>query len=220
MRINRIAIDLDDTISAFTLHVLQRLGCPVGPLDFDKYPIEYGFDIIGAWAEFTGNDRPPVPMWWEWVSRRTWEEAPKSNEFWLLDRAAEIVGRENVLIATSPVKSADCHYAKYQWIVNNCPEWIHRQYAITPRKKWLAQPGTLLIDDSDKNIEDFDSLGGKGLLVPRPWNKLHALSNRASEYLSVELERLATEGYEPVSTPQFYEAVEETLYQRLKPSDN
>ena len=171
-KIHRIAIDLDDTLNSLTLHILNRLGCGVGPFEYDKFPQECGYDIIQAWATLTGREPVPVPMFWEWVSRTIWEEAPRSNQFWLLDSAANLVGEENVLIATSPTKSADCHYAKYQWIEKHLPQWIQRQYSVSPRKEWLAQPGVLLIDDCDVNVNKFRKKGS-AILVPRPWNTLH-----------------------------------------------
>lgn len=189
-KINRIVLDLDDTINSLTMHILHRLGCNVGPFDYDKYPRECGYDIIGAWAKLSGRDVAPVPMFWEWVSRRTWEEAPRSHQFWLVDHAAGLVGEENVLIATSPTKSADCHFGKYQWMERNLPDWMQRQYSITPRKSWLAQPGTLLIDDCPKNTDEFITPpdgrpGGSAILVPRPWNRLHA--EHTSSYLAEHL---------------------------------
>jgi len=171
-KIERIAIDLDDTLNSLTLHILNRLGCGVGPFEYDKFPKECGYDIIAAWSKLTGREQVDVAMFWEWVTRKMWESAPTSHQFWLLEHAANLVGEENVLIATSPTKSADCHYGKYQWMENNLPKWLHRQYSVTPRKSWLAQPGVLLIDDCDMNVNEFQTRGGKAILVPRPWNTL------------------------------------------------
>ncbi len=36
----------------------------------------------------------------------------------------------------------------------------------------------LIIDDSDANIDKFREWGGRGLLVPRPWNTLHATNTK------------------------------------------
>lgn len=186
-KINRIILDLDDTLNSLTMHILHRLGCNVGPFDYHLYPVDCGYSIIDAYKQLTNReDDIPVPMFWEWVGRRVWEEAPYSHQYWLLDHAAGLVGRENVLIATSPTKSAECHFGKYQWITKNLPEWAQRQYSITPRKKWLAQPGVLLIDDCDYNITDFEELGGHGIVMPRPWNTKSA--EHASSYIAKRLD--------------------------------
>ncbi len=189
-RITEIILDLDDVLNSFTMHVLNRLGCGVEADDYSAFPSEFQYDIIGAWSHLTGRPVVPVDMFWEWVSRHTWETAPKSGQFWLITAAAALVGKENVMVATSPTKSPDCHYAKYQWMENNLPEWMDREYAITPRKKKLAHPGVLLLDDCDKNINDFVERGGDGILVPRPWNSLYYLgTNNATinDYLANEL---------------------------------
>lgn len=181
MKIDCIVLDLDDTLNSLTMHILNRLGCPVGPFEYDKFPAECGYDIIAAWAKLSGREKVPVPMFWEWISRRMWEEAPRSHQFWLIDHCASLVGHENVLIATSPTKSADCHFAKYHWMIRNLPEWLQRQYSITPRKHRLAQPGVLLIDDCDHNVNKFQKKGGAGIVVPRPWNEFYG--EETNEYL-------------------------------------
>ena len=172
MEIKRIAIDLDDTLNSLTMHILHRLGCEVGPFEYEKFPKQFGYDIIAAWAHLTGREKVSVPMFWEWVGRKMWESAPRSHQFWLIDHCAGLVGEENVMIATAPTKSADCHFAKYTWMEKHLPKWLQRQYSITPRKGWLAQPGVLLIDDCDGNVKYFRKKGS-AVLVPRPWNSLH-----------------------------------------------
>ncbi|MHC4121458.1 MAG: hypothetical protein ACYSWO_28630 [Planctomycetota bacterium] len=201
MKIDRIVLDLDDVLNSCTMFLLHTLGCEVGPFDYHKYPTEVGYDMVGAWAKLAKRDPVTVPVFWEWISRRTWERMPKSDQFWLMDAAASMVGRENVLIASSPTKSPDCLFGKYQWIERHCPDWIQRQYSITPRKFWLAQPGTLLIDDCDGNCDLFRNPpplpdgtpreGGEAILVPRPWNPMHD-SNNVNQYLSEQLAKYET----------------------------
>jgi 5'(3')-deoxyribonucleotidase len=89
-----------------------------------------------------------------------------------LHLAARLVGQENVCIATSPTKCPESLAGKLDWIHRVMPPWMHRQYAITPRKHLLARPDALLIDDVEANIERFEAGGGRGVLVPRPWNRL------------------------------------------------
>ena len=193
MKIERIVLDLDDVLNSCTMYILQQLGCGVTPRDYIKYPQGVGYDLIGAWSVLTGRPRVPVPTFWEWVSRRIWEDMPKSKQFWLLDATACMVGQKNVLIATSPTKSADCHHGKYHWIRDHVPEWCKRQYSITPRKSWLARPGVLLIDDADANCEAFREGGGDALLVPRPWNTMWEVGQsdlQTTAYLAESLSKV------------------------------
>ena len=45
-----------------------------------------------------------------------------------------------------------------------------------PIKASVCQSKTLLIDDSDKNVDSFRKCGGHAVLVPRPWNSLHGFN--------------------------------------------
>lgn len=188
--IERIVLDLDDTLNSCSMYILQFLGCDVGPFDYHKFPTEVGYNLVDAWAKLNNREPVPGPVFWEWISRKAWEQMPMSHEFWLLDAAAEMVGAENVIVGTSPTKSADCLFGKYQWIINNLPKQFHRQYAVTPRKHWMAQPGVLLIDDCDENVRKWRKYGGKAIIVPRPWNSLHYLSGNTGVFLRSALKDL------------------------------
>lgn len=184
--IKRVILDLDDTLNSLTMHILSKLGCGVGAFDYDKFPVECGYDIIEAWAKLTNREPVDVSVFWEWISRHIWETAPPSRQYAVIFDSISKISADNILIATSPTKSADCLFAKYQWITQYLPMQIHRQYSITPRKSWLAKPGVLLVDDCDKNIDEFRKEGGEGILVPRPWNSLHRQSldqNEINRYL-------------------------------------
>lgn len=172
-RINKVYIDIDDTLNSFTLRCLRFFGCPVGDFDYDKFPVECGFDIVRACKELGGGEYN-LKEFWNAVPRRVWYTCPKSEVFdAILYAAQEITTRDKIFLLTSPTKCPECLAGKLDWITDNMPEWIHRQYFITPRKSELSRPGRLLIDDADKNIDAWRAGGGEGLLVPRPWNRLH-----------------------------------------------
>jgi len=183
--IKRIILDVDDVLSSLTLHVLQHYGCDVGPFDYDKFPTDAGYNIIAACEMLGGkvpytkdNTRgyvPNIPAFWQGVTdANLWRTAPKTSQCnWLLERAAELVGPKEVYLATTPTKDPQSHADKLHWIWDNLPDWIHRQYFITPRKWLLGKPGVMLVDDHLENCENFVAEGGESLLVPRPWNPLY-----------------------------------------------
>lgn len=195
--IHSVVLDLDDTLNSCTMHVMKTLGCNVGAFEYDKFPAELGYDLIGAWSSLTGRDPVDPAVFWEWVSRKTWAQMPRSSQFWLIESAALMVGRENVLIATVPTKSPDCLFGKYEWMEEHLPAWMSRQYNITPRKWRLSVPGALLIDDADHNVEQWKNRpdkmpSGDAILVPRPWNSLHEIGvdpAATSQYLAKELSK-------------------------------
>jgi len=43
----------------------------------------------------------------------------------------------------------------------------------------------LLVDDSDANVEEFHDAGGMTHLVPRHWNRAHALADRTLAALGI-----------------------------------
>lgn len=175
--IRRIFLDLDDACNTLAMHVLASVGCKVEPTNYQQYPREYGYDVVAAANHLLGAKRFADPAaFWSAITRRNWVDTPESEIFpWILHRAARFVGRENVCIATRPTKCPECAAGKVEWIHAHFPSWMHRQYAITPRKHLFARPDALLIDDVEENILDFEAGGGHGVLVPRPWNKLWAV---------------------------------------------
>ena len=91
---------------------------------------------------------------------------------------------------TSPTIDPDCLAGKLEWIHEFTPRWMHRQYLVGPRKQFCAHREALLIDDADKNVNTFREWGGQALLVPRPWNSMHALAMHTPEYLSAQFDSL------------------------------
>lgn len=186
--IRRIFIDLDDVCNTFTMYTLYSVGCPVSSTDYGDYPAECGYDIVAAANQLLGRPQFTVPAFWDAIPRGIWATVPPSLLFpWLVHAAEEIVGRENVCIATSPTKDPECLAGKLEWIHRHMPQWMWRQYAITPRKYLLARPDSLLIDDHPGNIDQFEAHGGRGVLVPRPWNS--AYGNDPLQYVREQLGR-------------------------------
>lgn len=95
-----------------------------------------------------------------------WASLPKTEECDEIIATVEQYGFE-IAIATSHGNMPMAAAGKVAW----CQQ--HLKYKCIPiQEKWrLANPNTLLIDDSDKNIVEFVQHGGHGLLLPRPWNK-------------------------------------------------
>ncbi len=187
MKISRIAIDLDDVCNEFTLQALQEAGCTIKPGEYEKYKPEWGFDILRAAKELYPYEISGITStgFWGQLSQRFWAGLPESTEFKdLLKLAGDIVGFENTLILTSPICSPDqdsvsdfwcnmtsqCMAGKYNWIVDHFPPQLHTHFSMCPVKRLCAAPDTLLIDDSDKNVDEFRAAGGQAVLMPRPWN--------------------------------------------------
>lgn len=120
---------------------------------------------------------------WEMSATEFW--APTTNKEWwanlpLMDGAKELVkfcedkvGQENVCFLTSPTSGEGCIDGKIAWIKKHFPKY-KRRFLIGPVKYFCANPHSLLIDDYDKNFNEFRHYRGNAYLPPRPWNSRHS----------------------------------------------
>lgn len=178
--IKRILLDLDDVLNQFTMWALKCVGCDVDPMDNSQFPVHVGYDIVAAANLLHPTKRDwTVAEFWNFIKRHHWAQTPVSPECdWLLETCIDLVGEDEVFIATSPTKDPDCLAGKLEWIHLQMPSYMHRQYAITPRKYIGAAADTLLVDDCAANCIAFEKHGGQSLLVPKPWNQRHGLNTR------------------------------------------
>ncbi len=192
MRIRRIYLDLDDVCNTLSMHFLHLVGCKISSTEYAEYPVTGPVDLAEVANQLLGGEYFTRPSFWAWFNRQDWAGVPESPQFpWILEQCERLVGRENILIATSPTKDGACAAGKVDWIRTHCPEWMHRNYAITPRKWFFGHdPHALLVDDNQDNCRLFRKCGGRALLVPRPWNRLHACDT--SLYLVEQFGRLLT----------------------------
>lgn len=188
--IKEIYIDLDDVLNRLSMYILHSVGLDIDYNSYDEYPTEWGYNILEAAKSLAGGDwRPELGTFWDMIPQKVWRECPKSELCdWLVPMCASLVGEDNVFIASSPTKDPDCLAGKLQWIHENLPTFLHRQYFITPRKIQLAHPGALLIDDSDSNVLGWRERDGFAITVPRPWNSCNMWTNTAREHIHHNLE--------------------------------
>jgi len=122
-----------------------------------------------------------MPDLWEMPIDEFWKpmEDPK---FWeglefmpdgleILKACEEVVGKENVCLLTNPTKGSGPVVGKINWIEENLPEYRDRNLIGKP-KEFCAHAGSVLVDDSNHNIDTFEEAGGMVIMVPRPWNRL------------------------------------------------
>ena len=179
-KITKIFLDLDDTLNTFTMSALAEVGCPVGLFDFDKFDPSWGMDIVRAANMLHGSRTFSKQEFWDSLSHKFWRSVPPSKECWrIAESCVQLVGQENVCILTAFHPDFEQSYvasAKSQWIHDFLPRWMQSNFLIGPNKIPCADPGALLVDDSDKNVRGFRDAGGHAILVPRPWNTMHGES--------------------------------------------
>lgn len=99
----------------------------------------------------------------------------------LLSSLESLVGKKRLAILTSPgengpYQTANCAAGKVRWVYEHIPEYAGRLF-LGKAKHMCASPYHVLIDDSDKKINDFRAAGGHGLLFPQLWNSAHIHSD-------------------------------------------
>lgn len=202
MKINRVILDLDEVLNVITLDLLRFDGIEMR--SFDEYDSDQ-YDIIGMVAKMKGEPRMNIADYWNRIPRRLWANATRSDEFdEILDFCGRKVGLANTIVATTPTKCPECMAGKYEWIENNLPPELQRNWAITPRKWWFGRDDTALIDDLESNTEEMIKQGGGGINVPRPWNRWWGVP--VMEAISVQWSRIEAGWPQPISTRLHIEA--------------
>jgi len=78
---------------------------------------------------------------------------------------------------------------KLIWMQEFTGEKGFRNYMVGPKKYLCSRPGNILIDDNDKNIDEFEAVpgGGRGVVFPRWNNKSYRYSGNPMEYALVKI---------------------------------
>jgi hypothetical protein len=141
----------------------------------EDYPPECGFDLVKVCNVFRKRlamSRLTPEQFWRRTSETFWATLPfmpMALEF--LDELYDVVGQENVCIATATIPSKYTSAAiagKQRWLDSHLPGV---PYFIGLDKSFLANRDTILIDDANHNCGDFARAGGTAILVRRPWNR-------------------------------------------------
>lgn len=164
-------LDMDGLLTDFVLAAHRAHG---RERDLDPASIKWDFnEALGIPAkEFY------TPMGYDFWKGVPWTREGK--EF--LARVEQIFGEENIVLLSSPVETEGGVEGKIAWIKREMPNYS-RRFFIGPPKFLLASRYKVLIDDNDKNINDFRNSGGTALLVPRPWNtKAHQTNKKTGDF--------------------------------------
>ncbi len=197
---DRVFLDMDDVLNRFTMPALAHVGCPVSRYNFDKFPVECGYDIIRAANSFSGSEGDQFydqerdqffnrHEFWTLFGEDFWVNLPVSSEMiHFIDWTVTAVGLKNVYILTSATGAAGCLEGKRKWVMKNLgSNWLGR--LITCKDKFVcANKHSILIDDSQANVDKFRDHGGHAIMVPRPWNPLRG--NNAEKHVRCELLRM------------------------------
>jgi len=99
-----------------------------------------------------------------------WSTLPKTEECdMIINHIMQTYTLEHTIILTKPIDTHGCIDGKIDWLKKNAPQLANSFFI--GNKKWkLASKESILIDDFDSNIQEFEKHGGLTITVPRPWN--------------------------------------------------
>jgi len=163
-------LDMDDVLVDFI-----RTACEI--LDSQYPPINY------SWCEKNPNDWSKLDkiagcLFYEFLP---WMSDGKE----ILRIVERVIGERNIYLCTTSMPNPASATGKLLWVKHNLPQYYSRIIFTYAPKYLFAKQGALLIDDRNKNVDEFVSAGGDAILVPRPWNRLSQLQTVA--YLEKEL---------------------------------
>lgn len=141
----RIALDLDGVFADFAKKAHELHGKDYHQLSNNVF-----------WSKFT-----QVPHLF-----RDLDLIPNSKK--LLDYAITIPKHEVFVLTALPLPTGELHTAK-----QDKHEWVHTHLGKIPvftvrggvnKRDWVKAPGDILIDDTKRNIDAWEAVGGVGIL--------------------------------------------------------
>ena len=188
--IKTIFLDMDGVMVDFLGGLHRSLGVPY---DINDYPYEKGkwnmltdirgFDDIPATFEQC-NDACTKSFW----ANLQWT----SDGHDILRAVTYKFAPTRIHLLTTCMPNPETKSGKIEWVERHLPMYLDRTIILGSGmlKGGYAKPDALLIDDCDKNIDEFITAGGRGLLVPRPWNRAHFCADRTYQVVKDFLEAL------------------------------
>ena len=170
----KVFLDMDGVITNFNKPVCTKFDLPYPPQVYHFFP-EFRSQV---------ND---------FCDRSFWDNLEWMDEVRdILRMVTETFGCENIYLLTKIMPNVGSASGKMKWIQNNLPLYSNQVILVTHEvsKSLLAQSDTLIIEDNDKNFNEFVAMGGHGILVPRPWNTLYSQADKALQVVKSKLEEL------------------------------
>lgn len=172
-------------------------------LDLDEVLVDFVGGCCGVFkADLATLERNWPPGLWDvcvplGVSEEFfWERLSKEGaRFWIdlrpLPWARELIDlvgsiTDDWYIVSAPSRCSTSYDGKVRWIKNFFgPDFT--RFVLNPHKEILAKPGTVLIDDRDRNVTEFILEGGSGILWPGHQNSLHEYKRDPLAYVRPKL---------------------------------
>lgn len=174
MPIKQICLDLDGVLCDFIGPTLRLFGHDPEVV-FANWPA--GTYDVAAVIGVSTNDL------WRTIDKagfHHWADLPKNP--WADDLLTACREIAPTIILTSPSRHISSLSGKLAWLQRHYGRKF-RDYLIGPPKHFCANADTVLIDDCDKNCEEFRVQGGEAIVFPQHWNSMHIHRRDAMGYV-------------------------------------
>lgn len=126
------------------------------------------------------------PNFWMRISPYSWCDT-------LVRELQQRVGVENLYIVTHPQPDQRCFAHKLAWVQDNLPTVPIRNLIYCVDKHLFSRPGTILIDDCERNVNLFTGMGeGYSVLFPQPWNSNYKIEDFKDSWVLQQVDRIIT----------------------------
>ena len=153
----RIFLDLDGVLTDFPTAFNKFYNCSIPFEKFSDLQPETGKTTIEIDGELTREFWATLP--WLPTGKR------------VLRLIEKYYGRYNICLLSFPSFNPEGASGKIEWIKKNLPDYSNK-FLLGGAKHFCANSNSILFDDKEKNIYEFNRAGGLGILVPAPYNRL------------------------------------------------
>jgi hypothetical protein len=135
-----------------------------------KTDIEIFCDMDGVLTDFEGHARAEGKTWpngaikWDTLDHQWWATMPAYPGMKAFYQSLKSFGNTSIL--TAPTLSPASFGGKSQWVLDTFDKFALKELCVVPApyKMFLAQSNHILIDDRQKNIDEWVRAGGIGIL--------------------------------------------------------
>lgn len=182
----RVFCDIHGVLACFTRPAWKIHGCGLEPPDWYADPRLW--PKPGQWDMHPWMGISEETFWSRLRHEGFWSGLPWTPDGQAIYGMLHLRFPGQLCALSSPRQEPAAFAGTVLWVKKHLP-LLHERYLLGPDKGQVAGPGTLLIDDADRNVDRFREMGGSAILLPRAWNSRHAEAHRAVDALAADLRK-------------------------------
>jgi 5'(3')-deoxyribonucleotidase len=170
-----ILLDMDGVLANFVSASITAAHLPIAEEDVVDWDYYKPFCTLNQFWQRIGT----LPYFWIKLEKYEWADE--------LFKMCSLMAK--TVIATSPSRCSACPSEKVNWLrEQGYLTADSTDYMLGPHKELMARENTILIDDSDRNIEAFRAAGGRAITFPQKWNVNRNVTRSRLDYVEAMLQ--------------------------------